>query len=70
MELTLAHWIYGLFTLLILITMLLRKGIVLPALMGIFAVAAVFNKSLAEGFTAIFQANLIAAKELFSIFLI
>ena len=70
MELTLAHWIYGLFTLLILITMLLRKGIVLPALMGIFAVAAVFNKSLEEGFTAIFQANLIAAKELFSIFLI
>lgn len=65
-----SHWVYGLFTLLIIITMIFRKGIVLPALLGTFATAAIFNASLIEGFTAIFQANLTAAKELFNIFLI
>ncbi len=70
MELTLSHWIYGVFTLLIIITMIFRKGVVLPTLLGTFLVAWVFNGNLVSGFTGVFMANLVAAKELFNIFLI
>ncbi|MFC4556898.1 hypothetical protein ACFO3D_01590 [Virgibacillus kekensis] len=70
MELTVSHWLYGLFTLIIILTMIFRKGVVLPSLLGTFVIAWVFKGSLIDGFTAIFNANLVAAKELFSIFLI
>ncbi|MFD2922455.1 hypothetical protein [Halobacillus naozhouensis] len=70
MVLTLSHWLYGLFTLLIIITMIFRKGVVLPTLLGTFVVVWVFNGSLISGFMGIFNANLVAAKELFNIFLI
>ncbi|MFC7061998.1 hypothetical protein [Halobacillus seohaensis] len=70
MELTISHGLYGLFTLIIIITMIFRKGVVLPTLLGTFVIAWVFNGSLIGGFTAIFNANLVAAKELFNIFLI
>lgn len=64
------HWLYGLFTLLIILTMIFKRGVVLPSLLGTFIIAWVFKGSLVEGFTAIFNANLVAAKELFNIFLI
>ncbi|MCP3027995.1 hypothetical protein [Halobacillus sp. A5] len=70
MELTLSHGLYGLFTLIIIITMVFRKGVVLPTLLGTFVVAWVFKGSLIGGFTAVFNANLVAAQELFNIFLI
>lgn len=67
---TVSHLLYGLFTLLIILTMIFRKGVVLPSLAGTFIIAWVYHASIIEGFTAIFNANLVAAKELFSIFLI
>ncbi|WP_428909141.1 hypothetical protein [Niallia sp. Krafla_26] len=70
MELTFAHWIYVLVTLSVIITMLFRKGVVLPVLIGTFLVAAFYKGSLVSGFQAVFNANLVAARELFSIFLI
>ncbi|WP_174613059.1 hypothetical protein [Virgibacillus ihumii] len=70
MELTISHWLYGLFTLIIILTMIFRKGVVLPSLLGTFVIAWVYNGSIVDGFTSIFNANLVAAKELFSIFLI
>ncbi|MGP4108792.1 hypothetical protein [Virgibacillus sp. L01] len=70
MELTISHWLYGIFTLIIIFTMIFRKGVVLPSLLGTFVIAWVYNGNLIDGFTAIFNANLVAAKELFSIFLI
>lgn len=69
-ELTISHWLYGLFTLIIIVTMIFRKGVVLPTLLGTFAIAWVYKGSLVDGFTAIFNANLVAAQELFNIFLI
>jgi len=69
-ELTISHWLYGFFTLLIIFTMIFRKGVVLPSLLGTFVIAWVYNASVIEGFTAIFNANLVAATELFNIFLI
>ncbi len=70
MTLTLAHWIYALVTLAVILTMIFRKGVVLPTLLGTFLVAWIYQGSLIGGFTSVFNANLTAAKELFSIFLI
>lgn len=69
-ELTISHLLYGLFTLLIIITMIFRKGVVLPTILGTFIIAWVYKGNIIDGFTAIFNANLVAAQELFSIFLI
>lgn len=57
-------------TLVVILTMVFRKGVVLPTLLGTFLVAWIYKGSLVTGFTAVFNANLTAAKELFSIFLI
>lgn len=70
MTLTLAHWVYGFVTLAIIMTMIFRKGVVLPTLLGTFIVATIYNGSFVSGFTSVFNANLTAAQELFSIFLI
>ncbi|WP_339178520.1 hypothetical protein [Oceanobacillus sp. FSL W7-1293] len=70
MSLTIPHLLYGFFTLLILITMIFRRGIVLPSLLGTFVIACFYKGSIVSGFMAIFNANLVAARELFSIFLI
>ncbi|MFD1361547.1 hypothetical protein [Lentibacillus salinarum] len=50
--------------------MIFRRGVVLPTLLGTFVIAWVYMGSLVDGFTAIFNANLVAAIELFNIFLI
>ncbi len=70
MELTISHLLYGLFTLLIIMTMIFRKGVVLLTLLGTFVIAWVYKGDIISGFTSIFNANLVAAQELFSIFLI
>lgn len=70
MELTLAHWVYLFVTVSVIVIMLFRKGVVLPLIIGTFLVAAVYKGSFIAGFQAVFNANLVAAKELFSIFLI
>lgn len=70
MELTAAHWLYALFTVIVIVTMLFRRGVVLPTLIGTFFVAWVYKGSFVGGFQAVFNANLVAAKELFTIFLI
>ena len=54
----------------IILTMVFRKGVVLPSLLGTFVIAWVYKGSIVDGFTAIFQANMVAATELFNIFLI
>jgi hypothetical protein len=70
MDLTFAHWLYAIVTLLVITTMIFRKGVVLPTLLGTLVIAVVYKGSLVSGFTSVFNANLVAAKELFSIFLI
>ncbi|MCP8615779.1 hypothetical protein [Salirhabdus salicampi] len=70
MDLSISHVLYGIITLLIITTMVCRKGVVLPTLFGTFLIAWVYKGSVVSGFTAVFNANLVAAKELFNIFLI
>ncbi|WP_408007942.1 hypothetical protein ACJROX_25105 [Pseudalkalibacillus sp. A8] len=70
MELSAAHWLYAIVTLLVILTMLFRRGVVLPTIVGTFLVAWIYKGSFVGGFQAVFNANLVAAQELFSIFLI
>ncbi|AKS35716.1 hypothetical protein [Mycolicibacterium goodii] len=69
-QLTAAHWIYLAGIVVILLTMAIRKNIVVPAVTATLLTAWAFSGSLITGLSAIFNASLTAAKELFNIFLI
>jgi hypothetical protein len=69
-HLTAAHWIYLSGIVVILITMAIRKNIVVPAVAATMLTAWAFSGSIITGLSSIFNASLIAAKELFNIFLI
>ncbi|MGB3482388.1 MAG: hypothetical protein WBB07_09260 [Mycobacterium sp.] len=65
-----AHWVYLAGIVVILITMALRKNIVVPAVIATLLTAWVFSGSIVTGLASIFNASLVAANELFNIFLI
>lgn len=70
MDLSPAHWIYFVGTVGIILTMLIRKNVVVPAIVFTFLVAFSFTSSLFHAFQATFRASLVAASSLFDIFLI
>src|SRR5919206_3058644 len=70
MQLTAAHWVFLVGVVVILATMIMRKNIVVPAVVATFLTALVFTGSLATGLSSVFNASLVAATSLFSIFLI
>src|SRR5699024_7221777 len=70
MEVTLAHWLYLVGTLLIIGTMLFRKNVVVPAIVATFLVVLAYTGSLGIAFQSVFQASFVAAVSLFDIFLI
>lgn len=70
MVLTAAHWMFAFVTLVIIAAIIFRRGVVIPTLIGTFLVAWLYKGSVVGGLTAVFHANLVAAKELFNIFLI
>lgn len=69
-EITAAHWVYLVGIVAILATMLTRKNIIVPAVFFTMLVGIVYTGSFPAGLAAIFNATLVAAKELFNIFLI
>lgn len=69
-DITLAHWVYVVGIVAILATMLARKNIIVPAVFFTMLTALAFTGSLPDALAAIFNASLVAAKELFNIFLI
>lgn len=69
-DISAAHWVYLVGIIAILATMLMRKNIIVPAVFFTLLTALVFTGSLAGGLAAVFNASLVSAKELFSIFLI
>ncbi|CAA0117338.1 Uncharacterised protein [Mycolicibacterium vanbaalenii] len=69
-QLSAAHWIYLAGIVVILITMALRKNIVVPAVAATMLTAWAFSGSIITGLSSIFNASLVAAQELFNIFLI
>ena len=70
MELTFAHWLYLIGTCLIILTMLFRQNVVVPAIVMSFLVGWTYSGSFLTGIHTIFNASLTAAGELFHIFLI
>ncbi|GAA3044764.1 membrane protein [Pseudonocardia yunnanensis] len=70
MGLTPAHWVYLAGVLLIIGVTVARKNVVVPALLATAVTAWVMTGSPVTGIQAIFNASLIAASELFNIFLI
>jgi hypothetical protein len=70
MQLTAAHWVFLAGVVVILAAMVVRKNIVVPAVVATFLTALVYTGSLATGLSSVFNASLVAATSLFSIFLI
>jgi hypothetical protein len=70
MQLTAAHWVFLAGVVVILATMIMRKNIVVPAVVATFLTALVWSGSLTTGLSAVFNASLVAATSLFNIFLI
>ena len=70
MEITAAHWIYLAGVVVIIGVMITRKNVVVPAVAATFLTAWVFTGGLVKGLTSVFNASLVAAQELFNIFLI
>src|SRR5690625_5212056 len=70
MALTLAHWLYLGGTILIIVTMLFRRNVVVPAIFVTFLVALAFSGSFGMALQSTFRASLVAASSLFDIFLI
>jgi hypothetical protein len=70
MDMTPAHWVYlaGLASL--IIVMVARKNVVVPAIAATFLTAVTFTGSVPGGVASVFRASLVAASELFNIFLI
>ncbi|CDO09749.1 hypothetical protein C1S82_08260 [Mycolicibacterium cosmeticum] len=69
-HLSAAHWIYLAGIVVILATMALRKNILVPSVVATLLTASVFSGSIVTGLSSIFNASLVAANELFNIFLI
>ena len=70
MDITAAHWIYLAGVVVIIGVMITRKNVVVPAVAATFLTAWVFTGGLVKGLTSVFNASLVAAQELFNIFLI
>ncbi len=64
------HYVYLVGVAAIVAAMVLRANVVVPAVLASFAVALVFKASLVGAVIGVFNASLVAAKELFSIFLV
>src|SRR5690606_34801477 len=70
MDLVAAHWVYFLGTCIIILTMLFRQNIVVPSILLTFLVGWIYTDSFTTGLQTIFNACIVAAGELFNIFLI
>ncbi|MFG1496333.1 hypothetical protein ABMA57_06820 [Saccharospirillum sp. HFRX-1] len=68
--LTLAHWLYLAGMVSIIVTMIFRTTVVVPAIAATFFVALAYTGSPVIGFMSVFNASMTAAAELFNIFLI
>lgn len=68
--LTINHWIYILVLVVVVVTMILKRDVVLPCIIGIFALGVSYHGSAMAGILTVFSALLTAGIELFDIMLI
>ncbi|HHU68801.1 MAG TPA: hypothetical protein GXZ31_00685 [Thermoanaerobacterales bacterium] len=67
---TFAHWLYVLGVIAVVLTMILRRNVVIPCVIFTFFIGWVYLGSFIGGIQALFNSNIIAAQELFSVFYI
>lgn len=67
---TFAHWLYVFGVIIVVLTMILRRNVVIPCIVFTFLLGWVYLGSFIGGIQALFNASIIAAKDLFSIFYI
>lgn len=67
---TASHVMYAIVTVVVILVMLAKRGVVIPTLIGTFLIGWMFSGNAISGFKTVYNANLTAAKELFTIFLI
>jgi len=67
---SLVHWVYLAGVASIVLSMALRANVVVPAILATFAVALAYSGNPVAATIAVFNGSLVAAKELFSIFLV
>ncbi len=67
---TVAHWIYALGTVAVVLTMIFRRNVLIPCIISTFLIGLVFKGSLVGAITTVFNANIAALIELGSIFVI
>ncbi len=67
---TISHWVYLLGAIVVLFTMLRRKGVVVPSILATFCLGLTYHHSIVAGIGTIFQASLFSAQKLFNIYLI
>lgn len=65
-----AHWAYLLGVVVIIVTMIFRANVVVPAVIGTFLVITALTGNPINGVIGIFSASFVAAQELFNIFLV
>lgn len=68
--LTAAHWMYLLGVVSIIVTMIFRANVLVPSIAATFLVGLAWTGSTLGGLGGIYNASLVAAKELFNIFLV
>lgn len=67
---TLAHWIYALGTIVVVLTMIFRRNVLIPCIVSTFLIGLIFHGSLVPAVQALFNACMAALGELGSIFVI
>lgn len=69
-ELSLLHLLYVLFVLIVIVTMGFRKETVLPCILGIFVIGAVYSGSIIKGVQTVFNALITSGNEFWGIILV
>lgn len=65
-----AHWMYVVGVIVVILTMILRRNVVIPCIAFTFLIGLMYKGSLIGAVTTVFNANIVAGKDLFSIFFI
>ena len=68
--LTAAHWMYLLGVISIIVTMVFRANVLVPSIAATFLVGLAWTGNPLAGVGSVYSASLVAAKELFNIFLV
>lgn len=67
---TLGHIVYLIGAVLVLVAMITRRGVVVPAVVATFLIGLVYHQNVVSGIGTIFEASLFSAQKLFNIYLI